>query len=52
MVKSEWDIHSADDIVICMGDFNGHDDRHLDGFDGVDGGYCVAERNLEGRMSS
>ena len=22
-LKGEWDIHCADDLVICLGDFNG-----------------------------
>ena len=35
-LKCEWDIHSAaDDLVMCIGDFNGHIGRHFDGFDGV-----------------
>ena len=40
----------ADDLVMCLGDFNGHVGRHIDGFDGVHGGYGVGQRNLEGRM--
>ena len=46
-LKCEWDMHSADDLVMCLGDFNGHIGRH---FDGVHGGYGVGQRNLEGRM--
>ena len=23
------------DLVVCLGDFNGHVGRHIDGFDGV-----------------
>ena len=49
-LKCEWDIHSADDLVMCMGDFNGHVGRHIDGFDGVHGGYGVGLRKLEGGM--
>ena len=30
--------------------FNGHVGRHVDGFDGVRGQYCVGQRNAEGRM--
>ena len=33
-----------------MGDMNGHVGRHIDVFDGVNGGYGVGQRNLEGRM--
>ena len=25
-------MHSADDLVMCLGDFNGHIGRHIDGF--------------------
>ena len=46
-LKCEWDMHSADDLVMCLGDFNGHIGRHVDGFYG---GYGVGQRNLEGRM--
>ena len=43
-------MHSAGDFVMCLGDFNGYVSRHIDGFDGVHGGYGVGQRNLEGRM--
>ena len=49
-LKGEWEIHSASDLVMCLGDINGHVHRHIDGFDGVHGGYGVGHRNLEGRM--
>ena len=40
-------MHSADDLVMCFGEFNGHIDGHIDGFHGV---YGVGQRNVEGRM--
>ena len=43
-------MHSADDLVMCLGELNGHADRHIDGFDGVHGGYGLGQRNLEARM--
>ena len=43
-------MHSTDDLVICMGDINGHVGRQIDGFDGVHGGHGVGQTNLEGRM--
>ena len=49
-LKCELDMHSADDLVMCLGYFNGHVGRHIDSFDGVHGGYGVGQRNLEGRM--
>ena len=35
---------------MCLGDFNGHVGRYINGFDGVHGGYGVGQRNLERRM--
>ena len=34
-LKCEWDMHSVCDLVMCLGDFNGHVGRHFDGFDGL-----------------
>ena len=45
--KCEWDAHSAGDLVMCLGDINGHICRHINGFDGVHGGYDVGQRNME-----
>ena len=36
-------MHSADDIVMCLDEFDGHVGRHLVV-------YGVGQRNLEGRM--
>ena len=30
-------MHCADHIVVCLGVFNGHIGRHIDGFDEVHG---------------
>ena len=49
-LKCEWDMHSADHLVMCLGDSSGHIGRHIDGFDWVHGGYGAGERNLEQRM--
>ena len=43
-------MHSAGDLVMCLGDINGHVGRHIGGFNGDHGGYGVGYRNLEGRM--
>ena len=32
--KCEWDMHYADDLVMCLSDFNGHFGRHIYGYDG------------------
>ena len=49
-LKCVWDMHFAGDLVICLGDFNGHIGRHIERFDDVLGGLAVGQRNLEGRM--
>ena len=49
-LKCEWEMHSADDLVMWLGDINGHVGRHIEGFDGVRGGHDIGQRNLEGRM--
>ena len=46
-LKCEWDMHSADDLDMCLGDFSEHVGRHIDDFDG---GYGVGQRNLKGRI--
>ena len=43
-------MNGAGDFVMCLGDFNGHIGRRIDGFSGVHEGYGVGQRNLEGRM--
>ena len=43
-------MYSADDLVMCLGDLNGHVDWHFDSFHGVHGGHGVGQRNFEGRM--
>ena len=49
-LKCEWDMHCADDLVMCLGDIIEHVGRHIGGFNGVHGGYSVGHRNLEERM--
>ena len=49
-LKIDWDMHSAGDLVVCLGDFNGHIGTHIHGFNGVHVGYGVGQSNLEGRM--
>ena len=47
VLKCEWDTQAADDLVMCLGDINGHIGRHIDSFDGMNGGYGVGKRKLE-----
>ena len=37
-------------LAMCYGDINGQVGRHIDGFDGVHGGFGVGRRNLERRV--
>ena len=54
-LNSEWNIHSAGDLVMCLGDLNGHIGRYIDGFDGVHGCFsggrnAISVVSLEGIM--
>ena len=49
-LKCEWDMHSADNLFMCLGNFNGHVCRHINGFHGVHGRYGVGQRSFEGGM--
>ena len=41
VLKREWDMHCAGDLVMCLGDFNKYVCRHIDGFGGVHRWYGV-----------
>ena len=49
-LNSEWDMHSVDCLVMCLGDSNGHVNKYVDGFDGVHGRYDVGHKNLEATL--
>ena len=40
-------MHSTGDLVMFLGDFDGHVGRNIDG---VRGGFVIGQMNLEGRM--
>ena len=44
-LKGKWDMHSADDLVMCLGDLNRHIGRHIDGYGMAPRGYSVGQRN-------
>ena len=46
---SEWDLGSSSEIIVSLGDFNGHVGKYAEGFEGVHGGNGVGKRNAEGR---
>ena len=45
-LKGECDMHSAGDLVVCLGDLNGHMSSHIDKFDKVYRGCSVGETNV------
>ena len=47
---SEWDLHSVGELVLGMGDFNGHVGKWIEGYEGMHGGNGIGERNVEGKM--
>ena len=45
----EWDFESSVEIIVCLGNFNGHVGKCAEGFEGVGGGNGIGKRNAEGR---
>ena len=46
---SERDLGSSSEIIVSLGDFNGHVGKYAEGFEGVHGGNGGGKRNAEGR---
>ena len=44
------EVENANEVLICLGDFNGHIGKEVDGFEDVHGGFGIGNRNLEGRL--
>ena len=44
------EVENANEVLICLGDFNGHIGKKVDGFEGVHGGFGIDKSNLEGRL--
>ena len=44
VLKGDCGMHSAGELVMCLGDFIGHVGRHIDA---VHGGNGIGQRNLE-----
>ena len=47
---SEWNCHSVGELVLRMGDFNGHVGKRMESHEGVHGGNGIGERNVQGKM--
>ena len=48
-IGNEWDLGSCSEIIVSLGDFNGHVGKYAEGFEGVHRGNGVGKRNAEGR---
>ena len=48
-MASEWDLQHPGEVILGLGDFNGHVGRRIDGFESVHGGYGIGKRNVGGR---
>ena len=46
----EWSMGNAHELVLGLGDFNGHVGKCAEGFEGIHGGYGIGKRQAEGRM--
>ena len=46
---SEWDLGCCSEIIVSLGNFNGHVGKCAESFEGVNGGNGVGKRNAEGR---
>ena len=46
----EWSVANENELVLGLGDFNGHVGKCAEGFEGIHGGYGIGKRNAEGRM--
>ena len=46
----EWSVANENELVVRLGDCNGHVGKCAEGFEGIHGGYGVGKRNAEGRL--
>ena len=49
-MASKWDLKNSGEVVLGLGDFNGHVGRWIGGFDGAHRRYGIDERNAKGRI--
>ena len=43
-MANEWNLLSPGEVVLGLGDFNGHVGRFIDSFEGVHGGYGIGRK--------
>ena len=46
----EWSMANANEMVLGLGNFNGHVGKCAEGFEGIHGGCGIGKRNVERRM--
>ena len=46
----KWSVVNENELVLGLGDFNGHVGKCAEGFEGIHGGYGIGKRNAEGRL--
>ena len=51
-LSRDWTSHHTSELIIGMGDINGHVGRNIDAFHGVQGGLSIGERSQEEWMLS
>ena len=44
------EVENENEVLICLGDFNVHIDKEVDGFEGVHGGFGIGIRNVDGGL--
>ena len=49
-LRSEWDLQCVGELVLGMGDFNGHVGKRIEVYKGMHGGNGIVQRNVEGKM--
>ena len=49
-MAKKCEVENENYVLICLGDFNGHIGKEVDGFEGVHGGFRKGKRNVEGRL--
>ena len=49
-LTNEWNVKSNAEMVLGLGDLNGHAGKRIDGFEGIHRGNGFEKRNVEGEM--
>ena len=45
----EWDLQNPGEMILSLGDFNGHVGKRINVVEDVHGGYDIGERKIEGK---